>query len=313
VSDGDRRAAAAGVARCDRWSQCTRSGGGGGRGGRSAPAARRARRGPAGPTSARVGRLEASLPALVEAEQRPRSARPGAAKPASASICGLGRLSALRTDLEVRAGGIDEQPSPADPPPRGGRQPPGPPSPKSGSPPRPGGRARPSSPRPLTRCTRCVCACVRARGRADRAARAPPPPVGAARAGDAAPRRAAQDARRPRPCWARRAIACSAPTSTTPRCGCGWRTPPSSCAASSTAIRRWPWRRRVRAARRSSAAARVRDLERDLRLLGPINPLALEEHTALQSATTLIEAQLEDVKASRRELAKLIRAIATRS
>lgn len=57
------------------------------------------------------------------------------------------------------------------------------------------------------------------------------------------------------------------------------------------------------------APARLRDLERELRLLGPINPLALEEHAALQERHDFLEAQLEDVKASRRELAKVIKVI----
>ena len=58
-----------------------------------------------------------------------------------------------------------------------------------------------------------------------------------------------------------------------------------------------------------TAAARVRELERDLRLMGPINPLALEEFEALQERHQFLEQQLEDVKESRRELAKVIRAI----
>jgi len=58
-----------------------------------------------------------------------------------------------------------------------------------------------------------------------------------------------------------------------------------------------------------SAAARVRELERELRLMGPINPLALEEFTALQERHAFVEAQLEDVKASRRELQRVIRAV----
>jgi chromosome segregation protein len=45
--------------------------------------------------------------------------------------------------------------------------------------------------------------------------------------------------------------------------------------------------------------------------MGPINPLALEEHTALAERHTFLESQLEDVKNSRRELAKVIRAIDT--
>jgi chromosome segregation protein len=59
----------------------------------------------------------------------------------------------------------------------------------------------------------------------------------------------------------------------------------------------------------TSPANRVRELERELRLMGPINPLALEEFTSLSERATFLDGQLEDVKASRRELAKVIRAI----
>jgi chromosome segregation protein len=58
-----------------------------------------------------------------------------------------------------------------------------------------------------------------------------------------------------------------------------------------------------------TAVARVRELERDLRLMGPINPLALEEFQALQERHAFVEAQLEDVRTSRRDLSKVIRAI----
>jgi chromosome segregation protein len=56
-------------------------------------------------------------------------------------------------------------------------------------------------------------------------------------------------------------------------------------------------------------AARARELERELRLMGPINPLALEEYEALQERHEFVQGQLDDVKSSRRELAKVIRAI----
>jgi chromosome segregation protein len=59
----------------------------------------------------------------------------------------------------------------------------------------------------------------------------------------------------------------------------------------------------------TSATSRRSELERELRLMGPINPLALEEHTALQERHQFLEAQLEDVRAGRRELAKVIRAV----
>jgi chromosome segregation protein len=59
----------------------------------------------------------------------------------------------------------------------------------------------------------------------------------------------------------------------------------------------------------TSAPTRVRELERELRLMGPVNPLALEEFEALSERNRFLEAQLEDVKSSRRELAKVIKAI----
>jgi len=55
--------------------------------------------------------------------------------------------------------------------------------------------------------------------------------------------------------------------------------------------------------------ARVRELERDLRIMGPINPLALEEYEALNERHEFLQAQLVDVKETRRELNKVIRAI----
>jgi len=58
-----------------------------------------------------------------------------------------------------------------------------------------------------------------------------------------------------------------------------------------------------------SAPARARELERDLRLMGPINPLALEEHQALVDRQSFFEGQLDDVRQTRRELAKVIRAV----
>ena len=54
---------------------------------------------------------------------------------------------------------------------------------------------------------------------------------------------------------------------------------------------------------------RARDLERELRLMGPINPLALEEYTALQERHGFLEGQLDDVRSARRELGKVIRAV----
>jgi chromosome segregation protein len=59
----------------------------------------------------------------------------------------------------------------------------------------------------------------------------------------------------------------------------------------------------------ATPAARARDLERELRLMGPINPLALEEYNALSERHEFLQGQLDDVKASRRDLSKVIRAI----
>ena len=55
--------------------------------------------------------------------------------------------------------------------------------------------------------------------------------------------------------------------------------------------------------------AKVRELERELRLMGPINPLALQEFDELQKRHTFLEEQLEDVKNTRRELIKVIKEV----
>jgi chromosome segregation protein len=59
----------------------------------------------------------------------------------------------------------------------------------------------------------------------------------------------------------------------------------------------------------TTRAGRARDLERELRLMGPINPLALEEYDALLERHDFLQQQLEDVKNSRRELQRVIRAV----
>ena len=58
-----------------------------------------------------------------------------------------------------------------------------------------------------------------------------------------------------------------------------------------------------------SAPARVRELERELRLMGPINPLALQEFDELSERHTFLESQLEDIRQTRRELSKVIKAV----
>ncbi|MCZ7525195.1 MAG: AAA family ATPase [Acidimicrobiia bacterium] len=59
----------------------------------------------------------------------------------------------------------------------------------------------------------------------------------------------------------------------------------------------------------TTLAGRARELDRELRLLGPVNPLALEEYEALQERHRFLEAQLDDVKSSRRELHRVIKAV----
>ncbi|MGZ4690531.1 MAG: hypothetical protein ACXWAY_12975, partial [Acidimicrobiia bacterium] len=59
----------------------------------------------------------------------------------------------------------------------------------------------------------------------------------------------------------------------------------------------------------TTMAGRARDLERELRLMGPINPLALEEYDALLERHDFLQQQLEDVKSSRRELQRVIKAV----
>ena len=82
------------------------------------------------------------------------------------------------------------------------------------------------------------------------------------------------------------------------------------CAGSSTASRRWPWPPPAPRWRPgANPAARVRDLERELRLMGPVNPLALQELEALQERHAFLTEQLDDIKGSRRELLKIIRAV----
>ncbi len=58
-----------------------------------------------------------------------------------------------------------------------------------------------------------------------------------------------------------------------------------------------------------SPNARLRERERELRLMGPVNPLALEEHDAVKERHAFVESQLEDVRSGRRELARVIRAV----
>ena len=58
-----------------------------------------------------------------------------------------------------------------------------------------------------------------------------------------------------------------------------------------------------------SAADRRREVERELRLLGPVNPLAVEELAALSERHDFLSSQLDDVRSTRRDLAKVIREV----
>jgi chromosome segregation protein len=59
----------------------------------------------------------------------------------------------------------------------------------------------------------------------------------------------------------------------------------------------------------ASLHARARELERELRLMGPINPLALSEYEALLERHEFLQQQLDDVKNTRRELTRVIRTV----
>ena len=59
----------------------------------------------------------------------------------------------------------------------------------------------------------------------------------------------------------------------------------------------------------TTLAGRAREVEREIKLMGPINPLALEEYEALKERHEFLQGQLEDVKNSRRELSRVIRAV----
>ena len=59
----------------------------------------------------------------------------------------------------------------------------------------------------------------------------------------------------------------------------------------------------------TTLAGRAREVEREIKLMGPINPLALEEYETLKERHEFLQGQLEDVKNSRRELSRVIKAV----
>ncbi len=54
---------------------------------------------------------------------------------------------------------------------------------------------------------------------------------------------------------------------------------------------------------------RIEMLESELDIMGPVNPLALEEYSALQERHEFLQGQLDDIRSTRRELSKVIRSI----
>ena len=56
-------------------------------------------------------------------------------------------------------------------------------------------------------------------------------------------------------------------------------------------------------------ATRLSQLESELDIMGPVNPLALEEYQSLQERHTFLQGQLDDIRGTRRELSKVIASI----
>ena len=61
--------------------------------------------------------------------------------------------------------------------------------------------------------------------------------------------------------------------------------------------------------RRDDQEKRLRAAERSLALLGKINPLALEEYSALEQRAKFLGEQLEDLKDTRRDLLEIVREV----
>jgi chromosome segregation protein len=60
---------------------------------------------------------------------------------------------------------------------------------------------------------------------------------------------------------------------------------------------------------RPTQEKRASRAERDLALLGKVNPLALEEFAALEERSTFLSTQLEDLKATRRDLLTVVKEV----
>ena len=59
----------------------------------------------------------------------------------------------------------------------------------------------------------------------------------------------------------------------------------------------------------TTPARRAEQLEAELEIMGPVNPLALEEHRELSERHAFLQGQLDDIRGTRRELNKVIRSI----
>ncbi len=59
----------------------------------------------------------------------------------------------------------------------------------------------------------------------------------------------------------------------------------------------------------TSAPNRTRELERELKVMGPINPLALQEFEQLTERHEFLQGQLDDIRTARRDLSKVIKSI----
>ena len=63
---------------------------------------------------------------------------------------------------------------------------------------------------------------------------------------------------------------------------------------------------------RATQESRAKKAQKDLNTLGRVNPLALEEFAALEERYTFLSAQLEDVKAARKDLMSVVEEVDAR-
>ena len=59
----------------------------------------------------------------------------------------------------------------------------------------------------------------------------------------------------------------------------------------------------------TAAEEKIKEIEHELRLIGPVNPLALREYEGIKERHTFLTSQIQDVKLARKDLRKLIRAV----